>query len=361
MRYWRETRRELTRNAAVVYTDTGLYGLLNYYGYALFFFHTLSAFSGQTASLPSRSIAFQPHFSAFDAASGEASVPVLLGGSLGALRLTSAAATLTMAFLSAELRGAPLSFISVRICQHSFTDGPYEFAAAGSSVTFSLPAPCNSSLPSSASTIASAAYCTAAPAQNASASVAWAQQLTQPLPDVTRDACLAFVASHRYCGYAFDAGASTCWPVPGAACYLVDGPPGPSGREVGFVSCNFTSAGYTPPSFVNTTSTAFYPNTSFAVGFTPLDSPVFSLVLPDFDACAALAARQQSCGYLWAPRYAGAALGSCGPGALDAGCCVLNPTTPASGGCAPGALLNPAVWGAGAVLGIFDAAPPALR
>ena len=354
VRYWRETRRELTRSTAVVYTGSGMYGLLNYYGYALFFFHTLSAFSGQTADLPARTISFRPHFSAFSAA-GEAAVPLLLGGSLGKLSISPAEATLSAAFLD---EGAPLSFLEVRICQHVFAAGPYELSAPGAALRFALPAPCDTSQASSASTAASANYGVAAPAPNASATATWAQALgTAPLQGVTRAECLAYVAAHVYCGYAFDAASSKCWPVPGVACYLVDAPPRAAAapaREVGFVSCSYASAGYSPPAFVNTSSTAFFANASFSLGFAPLDSPVFSAVLPGFDACAALAARQQACGYLWAPRYAGPVLGSCGPAAMDAGCCVLNPTSPASGGCAPGSPLDPAVWGAGAVLGLFD-------
>jgi hypothetical protein len=351
IRYWRNTRRELTKNAAVIYTQTGLYALLNYYGYALFYYHTLAAFSGLVANLPSRSIAFAPHFSAFSAA-GDAAVPVLLGGSLGVLRLSNTSAELSLAFLAAG--SAPLSFLSVAICQHTFAAGPYD-VAPGSSVQFALPSPCASALPSSASTVASAAYCTAAPAANASASAVWAQAAGAPLT-ATRDECLAFVEAHRYCGYAFDSASGACSPVAGAACYLVDGAaPRPASVEVGFVACNYSGSGYAPPRFVNTSSPTLTPNATFAA-FEPLDSPVYSIAAPDEAACAALAARAQSCGYQWSAEYGGAALGSCGTSALARGCCVLNPTSPASGGCAPGDAAGPE-W-PNAVVAVFEPPPP---
>ena len=90
----------MTKNTAVIDTNTGQYGLLNYYGYALFFYHTLSAWSGQTVHLPRRFLQFAPHHSAFSAAAaadgggdgggggaggstgseGTATLPILLAG-----------------------------------------------------------------------------------------------------------------------------------------------------------------------------------------------------------------------------------------------------------------------------------------
>ena len=352
VRFWRDTRREVTRNAAVFMADTGMYSLLNYYGYALFFFHTLPAFAGQTANLPNRSIAFRPHFSAFSAA-GDASVPVLLGGCLGTLRLSPAQATLSFAFLG-EGAAAALSFATIGICQHVFAAGPYELLAPGASVSFALPAPCDTASPSSASTVASAAYCTAAPAVNTSAAAQWAQQpLEQVLPGLSRDVCLRFAEAHHLCGYEWNASSGACSLVPGLGCFLVDSPPPGDGAAIerGFVTCDYAGSGYSPPTLVNASSVAFSAGRAFGGGFAPLDSPVFSAALQDLDACRALAARQQACGFLWAPRYAGPQLGSCGPQALVGGCCVACPSAP--GQCAAGASLEPAVWGAEAVLGIF--------
>jgi len=138
VRYWRNVRKEATRHTAVFNTITGQYGLLNYYGYALFFFHTISAFSGQVAHLPRRSLDFQPHPSAFDPA-GSAVLPLLLGGDLGSVTLTPASATVEMAFLK-----QPLSFLNVTICQHAFvaTDAaPYNLVE-GKPLVLQLPSPC---------------------------------------------------------------------------------------------------------------------------------------------------------------------------------------------------------------------------
>eukprot|EP00936_MAST-01D_sp_MAST-1D-sp1_P001493 g1493.t1 len=118
-RYWREVKKEATRHTAVLSTRTGEYKLLNYYGYALFFFHTISAWTGQTAHLPHRSLEFQPHASAFVSGSGVAMLPVMLGGDmLGTMTITPTRAVLRMAFLRAEL-----SFLNVTVCQHVFAVG----------------------------------------------------------------------------------------------------------------------------------------------------------------------------------------------------------------------------------------------
>ena len=142
-RYWREVKKETTRHAAVVSTRTGEYKLLNYYGYALFFFHTISAWAGQTAHLPQRSLEFQPHASAFTADSGVAMLPVMLGGDmLGTITIAPTRATLRMPFLRAEL-----SFLNVTVCQHVFAvdtgtmGAPYVVTRAVPLV-FDLTSPC---------------------------------------------------------------------------------------------------------------------------------------------------------------------------------------------------------------------------
>lgn len=195
-----------------------------------------------------------------------------------------------------------------------------------------MPAPCDTSSPSSASTAASAAYCVAAPAANASVTALWAQQpLGAALPGaVSRDACLRYVEAHRHCGYEYNATSGACTPVPGVGCFLVDSgpPPGAAAVERGFVACDFGASGYAPPSRINASSAALSPGRGFAAGFAPLDSPAFSAALPDLAACRALAAQQQACGFLWAPSYAGLRLGSCGAAALVRGCCALNPSAP---------------------------------
>ena len=349
IKFWRNVRKESTRQAAVFMANTGMYSLLNYYGYALFFYHTLNAFSGQVANLPNRSLSFQPHYSAFSL-SGEASVPALLGGCLGSLNISPAHAVLTFAFLG-EDSASKLSFIKVTICQHEFTNGPYEYTNNGDSISFILPTPCNSSSPSSANTIASASYCKATPTANASMLV-WAQQpLTQQQGGYSREDCLNFVVAHHYCGYEYDANKTICTTVPGIACYLVDSGPIPpnGGEEVerGFVQCDYSASGYSPPLLINASNVAFFEQQGFDKA--PIDSPVYTTVLQDYDDCLALAISQQSCGFIWAPRYSGPQLGSCGPEALDSGCCVLNP----SSNCSTGTSLDPKIWGQNVVLGIF--------
>jgi len=118
VRYWRDLKKDASRHTAVINTRTGQYGLLNYYGYALFFYHTLSAWSGQTIHLPERRLGFQPHPEAFAAAGNgdpTAVLPILLGGDLGTLTITGNTATAIMLFLA-----QPLYFTNVTICQHVF-------------------------------------------------------------------------------------------------------------------------------------------------------------------------------------------------------------------------------------------------
>merc|ERR1712083_1246172 len=65
VRFFRDKKKEATKHTAVINTRTGQYDLLNYYGYALYFYHTISAWSGQAVHLPRQSFEFQPHPSAF--------------------------------------------------------------------------------------------------------------------------------------------------------------------------------------------------------------------------------------------------------------------------------------------------------
>jgi hypothetical protein len=154
-RYWRDVKKEATKHTAVIDTVTGQYGLLNYYGYALFFYHTLSAFAGATIDLPRRSMEFQPHPSAFGgvvghptrsastgaSAGGVAVLPILLGGDLGTLTITPTNATVQMALLKGEL-----SFLNITVCQHVFAAAskwsPHT-VRQGIPLVFQLPAPCN--------------------------------------------------------------------------------------------------------------------------------------------------------------------------------------------------------------------------
>jgi hypothetical protein len=351
--FWRNTRQEPTRHAAVFMANTGMYSLLNYYGYALFFYHTLNAYSGQIANLPNRSISFHPHYSAFVLSGEEATVPVLLGGCIGSLQISPTKADLTFAFLG-EDAASTLSFTSISICQHSFTNGPFEFMKQGDSVTFILPTPCDSSSPLSANIIASAQYCKASPTANAS-TLMWSQQpLTQQISGFLREDCLSYVEAHHYCGYEYNSNTSTCTLVPGIACYLVESGPLPPTNMVerGYVHCDYSFSGYTPPQIINASNVTFMYNIGFKDS-APIDSPVYSVLLPDYDTCFSLAVSQQVCGFIWAPRYSGPQLGSCGPEALDSGCCVFNPSAP--GHCVTGSTLDPSVWGDNVVLGIFGA------
>lgn len=152
MRYWRDVRKDASRHTAVINTRTGQYDLLNYYGYALFFYHTLSAWTGQTASLPQRSLEFQPHVSAFlpppatgDSAAAAAStavLPILFGGDLGTLTITPTEATAVLLFRS---EGPELSFLNITVCQHVFVAKPASpwVLRRGEPLRFPLPSPCS--------------------------------------------------------------------------------------------------------------------------------------------------------------------------------------------------------------------------
>ena len=109
----------------------------NYYGYALFFYHTLYNFAGQSVHLPNRTLSFAPHHSAFNS-SGVAVLPILLGGELGTLTLTNQTATFLMTFLS-----KPLSFVTVTICQHRFDTSVAHDLRPNQPYTLALPSPCS--------------------------------------------------------------------------------------------------------------------------------------------------------------------------------------------------------------------------
>ena len=139
MQFFRDKKKENTRHTAVVSTQNGGYQLLNYYGYANFFYHTLSAFSGQTIHLPRRSLAFSPHPSAFNNSASTAALPILLGGALGTATITATSATLEMHFLEGAL-----SFLNVTICQHSFAAGAAPHVLVKDTpLTLALPSPCD--------------------------------------------------------------------------------------------------------------------------------------------------------------------------------------------------------------------------
>lgn len=120
-------------------TVTGQYGLLNYYGYALFFYHTLSAWSGQTVHLPKRHLQFQPHHTAFDS-SGTAVLPILLGGELGTATITQNTATIEMLLMKRRA----FSFRNITICQHVFAVGgqPHTILLK-QPLVLTLPSPCD--------------------------------------------------------------------------------------------------------------------------------------------------------------------------------------------------------------------------
>lgn len=355
LRYWRIEKKEFTRLTAVIDTRTGQPALLNYYGYALFFYHTITAWTGQTASLPARSLRFAPHYSAFDA-SGGALLPIILGGALGTLALTPTSATFSMAFVGGPQGSVPLSFLNITVCQHSFTgteESPF-LLLLGASLELALPAPCDRASPASVSRLVTRQFCALGPSVSNTSAV-WSQQ---PLPTAVPGlaslaACQAFSLQHYYCGYEWDG--TNCFAIPGAACYIVESQQrtsnntaralvGAINRTLGFVLCNYSDA-YSP--LVNASTTARFQGLAFGQGFVPLDSAVYSFVAPGLEFCAARAAALQMCGWLWIDEWAGGGLGSCSGDSR--GCCLLDPYK----GCGPGGPVPPA-WGSNATLGIFE-------
>lgn len=354
LRYWRLEKKEFTRLTAVIDTRTGQPALLNYYGYALFFFHTLTAWTGQVASLPRRSLSFAPHFSAFNS-SGQAVLPIVLGGALGTLSLTPSSATLSMAFIGGDLSAQPLSFLNITVCQHVFSGSEAAplLLGLGSPLVLQMPSSCDRASPASTTHIVTQQFCELG-APVSSAVAAWSQS---PLPSAvygisTLANCQAFAVNHYYCGYEFDG--TNCFAIPGAACYIVY-PVAENttarvlaapNRTLGYVLCNY-SAVYAAPPMVNTSTTSLFDGVNFGAGFKPLTSAVYTFIVPSQGACAAQAATLQACGWLWVNAWAGGVVGSCNSNG-SAGCCILDPYA----GCAPGGSLPPA-WGSNATLGIF--------
>ena len=160
----------------------------NYYGYALFYYHTLNNFAGQQVHLPNRTLSFAPHHSAFNA-SGVAVLPVLLGGQLGTLTLTNQTATILMSFLS-----QPLSFVNVTICQHRFDTSVPHVLRPKDPYTLVLPSPCNTGTAHSA--IVRTGRCTLSPPVSGSR---W-QSADVSAPErtnVTLRACQQLTVDHR--------------------------------------------------------------------------------------------------------------------------------------------------------------------
>eukprot|EP00040_Diaphanoeca_grandis_P036929 m.238091 g.238091 ORF g.238091 m.238091 type:complete len:1248 (+) comp33718_c0_seq1:60-3803(+) len=342
IRYWRDRKRESTRHSAVVNTLSGQYGLLNYYGYALFWYHTLSAWTGQSINLPKRSLQFQPHVSAFNA-SGVATVPVLLGGDLGTLEITATTASLRMSFLA-----KPLSFLNVTICQHVFaaTEAQPFAVYKRQTIRFALPTPCNSAEESSATSVVSTPYC-----HSDTPVSAQSLQFSQgsPLPVVqgvaTLEDCTSYALVHRFCGYMYTAATNSCTLAPGTACALVPRTaPAPPSSTIAVIKCNYSSV-YTTPAIVNTTAPSIRRNVSFGPSFSYIDSAVFSFVTQNVSNCLDRAVARQVCGWMFAPSYTGASVGSCST--ATHGCCFLNPYR----GCDRG-LVQFQEWG-GVSVGVF--------
>ena len=316
--YWRLTKKELTRNTAVINAANGQYMLLNYYGYALFFYHTLSAWSGQNISLPHRSLRFSPHHSAFDR-EGRAVLPILLAGDMGSLTLNDSAAIIVMPFLQ-----RPLSFLTIAICGSEFTgseERPFVLQL-NTPLVLQLKRPCESRR--AASNVTSRQYCRLSPVDTDEHAVWTLQPLPLSLPNMTLPQCQQYALRHHYCGYTFSYAAATCQPVPGSGCSLLRNVSVSAGKQaLGSVHCEFSSV-YSAPVLVNTSHSALHSNVSFGLDFAWLDSPVYSLLLPNASACESQARLQQSCGWLFLPNYSGAAVGSCNP-VVAGSCCVLNP------------------------------------
>jgi hypothetical protein len=136
--------------------------------------------------------------------------------------------------------------------------------------------------------------------------------------------CQQYALRHHYCGYTFSQDAATCQPVPGSGCSILRNASISAGKQaLGSVHCNFSSV-YTPPLLVNTSHSALHSNVTFGPNFAWLDSPAYSLLLPNASACEGQARLQQSCGWLFLTGYSGTPVGSCNP-AVSGSCCVLNP------------------------------------
>ena len=330
IRYWREQKAEMTKNTAVIDTNTGQYGLLNYYGYALFFYHTLLQWSGQTVHLPKRHLEFKPHHSAFNSV-GVAVLPIMLGGQLGSLTITASSATVFMSFLD-----QPLSFGNVTICQHVFAGE--RVVRRKVPLVLKLPAPCDTAAPASVSTVVSDTYCAIS-----SVSGAWSQPPALSLPNMTLGQCQQHALRHHFCGIEYATDTATCALVAGSACYTT-GATTAANRVLGRLGCNITSL-LPPPNRVDTSNPTLLKSTAFTSDFAPLNSSVYTMVLPTVAACRAQAAKQQACGFLFGESFADAPTGSCTPGAP---CCVLNPYM----GCAHGPQGAFTGWGA-SVLGVF--------
>lgn len=320
--FFRNERRDASRQPAVVSTATGTYGLLNFYGYALFFFHTLHGLTGQQAHLPRQTLSFWPHYSAFDA--GAATLPVILGGALGTITMTPTTASLALLFadVSAPTGAGILMFTNVTICQHVFL-GAFALAARAPPLTFALPAPCATADAAAASTVLTAPLCSVVERVIDATTTFVDALLPPPLArNTSLPECEAAAVAHRFCGYAWDA-TGACVLVPGVVCAWAPGSPQPRLRTLGRVGCDFAAVGYVPPQDVDTAHWTTTENGTFADGFAPLNSAVYSLMLRSAGECLAQAQAQQACGWQWVDDFRGGApLGSC----VDfAPCCVLNP------------------------------------
>ena len=342
--YFRDGRKDASRHPAVVDTATGSPALLNFYGYALFFYHTLHGFSGQATHLPQQRVSLAPHFSAFNA-SGAAVLPLLLAGALGTVEITPSAATLSL--LLPDTQGpAAYAFLNVTICQHVFlapAGGAPLALRVGAPLRLALPAPCATALPASASNVSSTDFC-AIVGRVTDSSTAFAGVLPAPLPQpLSLEACEARALAHRFCGYVHSNGTSACTLVPGGAtCFLAAG--GGGGQTTkGLVRCDFSSV-YTPPRIINASQVASAAGVGFAPPFAPLDSALYSFVPEQgLQGCMAQAAQAQVCGGAFVPALEGAR-GACAGGGP---CCLLNPYK----GCALGAAKGP--WGNASTAFVF--------
>jgi len=284
-------------------------------------------------------LSFVPHHSAFNS-SGIAVLPILLAGELGTLTITPTSATFFMTFLKQKM-----SFVNVKVCQHTISTGLS--LARKQAQTLALPSPCATANATSA--VVSTGRCALSPPV---ANKKWAQRVVAiNRTHSTLAACQQFATDHHYCGYEHHNASSTCVLVTGSACDTVSAAPNPD-VALGKLKCDYSDVLAEPR--VDVKHVTLHSATEFA-GFSlvpspavpsALDSPVYSMALPTAAACQAQAVAQQACGFLFVSAYTGPSVGSCSAAAKR--CCFLNPYL----GCAAGAAGRFTRFGA-ATFGVF--------
>jgi uncharacterized protein (DUF608 family) len=316
--YFRDTMKDLWRPTAVIDTNAGAYIDLVYYGWMMWFYGVIPAYSGQQANLIRGTISFSPY-------GGAALVPIALPGVLGYLTTTSTTATITILFQQAST----LTFLNVTICDNVFL-GSYVFQVS-QPLHFQLTTPCSTEVSTFVQDYNAATHTECSLTSfatntniNQGATYSYAYNLTY---------CSQIATTPSVCAMLWvSQGANTgiCQPS-SPCCFLIDTFPCSESGALAFSTYGNTTAALVScptPDFTSSATcanAAGSPLNGKALGdpsFAPLASNIYSQHASSSSLCNAAAIQYQVCGWEYFSYWTQTAIGTC---ISSLPCCILNP------------------------------------